>query len=519
MSILQQNQELTNRSIGPLVIFCTAIYFLIFYIIPPIQEYNNFSVLNFDFGILLQSSYLLSRFEELMMTVRGVHIWADNQDYFQIILSLLHHLPSPYYWLILSHSLGIYMCGIFCLIYLMPQGRFVALAVAVMVWISPFMININQDLIHTEAFATIFILMLYFACKKGNPILYYIFLLLALSCKEDVALTIGLFMVLVLLEQKWFAQKRFELPQIHFVVGLFLSIALFFINLQVVLPYFKAQTCLWLDPGFDVASISSAPAAPAYQQILSNWYKPEFIQAAFIRKDVGVYLLNLMWPIVFFLHLRSLLFLLPAAGLFVNIISKSGYYIEGYYHYDFCTMAAVIIIVIEGISKTTYKKIISCLLLATAIYFHFNMKTRVPLSAPLTKSFYQFEKKAEVQFLHQLNQVLPENTTITADYITINYLITNHPNIFMFENPFRSAYFGLYGLCDRFKTPPAVDLIVMRSDYKMDKNIQSFFSSHFYLVSQEWNRFWIWANPAFIQHEKSKGFQEWLLKTSNNTSS
>ncbi|MBF0289078.1 MAG: DUF2079 domain-containing protein [SAR324 cluster bacterium] len=516
MLFLQSDRRTTGHSGGLIIIALTSLYFLALYVIPPIREYNNFRVMNFDFGILLQSSYLLSRLNDLFMTTRGVHIWADNQDYFQILFALFHYLPSPHYWLLVFHSCAIYACGIFCLIYLMPQGRFVAIAVAITVWISPFMININMDLVHTEAVTTILILLLYFACKKGNRFLFYLFLLLALSCKEDAALTVGFFMTLVLLEQRWFDQDRFELRQIHFIIGLIFSVTLFFINLKVVLPFYKAQTCLWLDPNFAIEAMSSVPASPAYQETLTNWYKPSFIKEAFIKKDVGMYVLNVMWPAVFFVGSKSLLLLLPAAALFINIISKTGYFIEGFYHYDFCTMAAVIIIIIEGISQTTYKKIISCLLLMSAIYFHFNMKTRVPLGAPLTKDFYRFEKNVEVQFLHRLNEVLPENTTITADYNSINYLIDKHPNIYMSENPFRPSYFGLYGVCERLKSPPVVDLVIIRRDYNMDKNLQSFLSSHFYLASKQRNRFRIWVNPTFMQREKSKDFRQLLAVSLEN---
>jgi len=69
---------------------------------------------------------------------------------------------------------------------------------------SPFLINMNLDLFHTEAFASIFLLLLYFSCKTGNPYLFYLFLLAAISCKEDVAITAGFFMFLAALSPERF---------------------------------------------------------------------------------------------------------------------------------------------------------------------------------------------------------------------------------------------------------------------------------------------------------------------------
>jgi len=64
------------------------------------------------------------------MTVRGVHAWADNQDYFQAVFAPLHHLPHAQYWLLGAHSLGIYACGALCFFILRRRSWFAALAVA-----------------------------------------------------------------------------------------------------------------------------------------------------------------------------------------------------------------------------------------------------------------------------------------------------------------------------------------------------------------------------------------------------
>ena len=54
--------------------------------------------------------------------------------------------------------------------------------------------------------------------------------------------------------------------------------------------------------------------------------------------------------------------------------------------------------------------------------------------------------------LEKLDKVLPRDAVISADYSSINYLLRSREKVYMFENPFRPVYFGVYGACDGEKT-------------------------------------------------------------------
>jgi uncharacterized membrane protein len=440
-----------------------AAYFLLLYVVPPIKTYNTYQVRVFDYGIMYQSSYLLSELRSLFLTTRGVHAWADNQDYFQAVFALIHHLPKPHYCLLTFQALAIYGCGVLGLLFAWKHGALVAACVALTVWMSPVLINMNH-LLHTEALTTILILFLYQACKRGSVPGFYAFLSMALACKEDVALSIGLFMVLALVER-----RRFRLPHRHFAVGLGLAVALFFFNLFVVLPHFKNETCLWLDPQADLSGMGAGPVAPSHKAVLSNWYRPAFLASAFFRPEVGTYLLKVLWPTVFFLRSASWLLLLPAAALFVNVVGEMPNLTAGFYHYDFVTMAAVIIIVLEGLAASAHKRTVAVLLVIGAVLAGSLAPIRVPLHAGFTRDFYRIAKAAEVRFLERLNEVLPEEATIAADHTSLNYLLDGHPRAYMFPSPLRPmpAGFGILGACTEFEDPPEVDLVLIRNERRV----------------------------------------------------
>ena len=95
-------------------------YFLLLYVVPPIRFYNIFWLQNFDYGILYNSSQMLAHLQAPFVTTRGTHSWADNQDYFQVLLGIFHHLPYPHYSLLVSHALAIFACGVFIASALLP---------------------------------------------------------------------------------------------------------------------------------------------------------------------------------------------------------------------------------------------------------------------------------------------------------------------------------------------------------------------------------------------------------------
>lgn len=473
-----------------LLLLGIAGYLLTLYILPPIRDYNQFKLFNFDYGILLHSSYLLSTPYESFMRVRGDYIWADNQDYFQWFFAIFHRFPVAHYSLLVVHSLAILGCSAFCYLFLRRYGRYSALAVALAVAASPVLANMNMDLFHTEAFATLFILLFYWAAKTGRRFAFYLCLLLALSCKEDVALTTGFFMTLAFV-----AAKRFDLKRKHFVIGFVLSVAVFFINMKIVLPYYKLQTCLWMNPEFSSGQLDSGPASPFFRGVLENWHRPAFIKEAFWNPTVGIYVARITWPLLLFVRWWTPLVLLPAAGLFVNIITKNGYQLEAYYHYDHSTMAGVIIAVLEGVGRARYRKVTCTVLLALMIATNYwGYKVRVPVHAAATKEFYDMQKYPEVVFLEELNKTLPRDTVISADYKSLCYLVEGHPECFMFTNPFERNYFGLYGLCEEMVSPPAVDIVVLAPFQRVPESVQNKLTAEFRLLPVVGAPVKIWVN-------------------------
>jgi len=486
------DRTLPRRLFAPALVLVTA-WFLALYVVPPLGDYAHLRLSNFDFGMVFQSSYLLSRGQALFMSCRGVHAWADNQDYLQVVFAPFHWLPHPHRALLVVHSLAAFAPGAFCLAYVWPRGRWTALGTAVLAWASPFLLNMGLDLLHVEALTTVLLLAAYLAAKRGGVAGFYAALLAALAAKEDVALSTGLLLLLFLAEA-----RRFRLARAHFAVGIGLSVLVFFVNLKLVLPHYKLATCLWLDPAAGALPMDSVPAALPYQEVLRSWYKPAFLAGMFLRREVLVYVASLCWPLLFFLRRPTLLWLGPAAGIFVNVVSSSDHLISGFYHYDFCTFAAVLIAVLEGLGELRRPQLPALALAAAALGVNLASPVRAELSAPLTPAFWDLAPSPEVRFLEALDAALPEDAVVSADQSSMCYLLEGHPSVYMFKNPFEPHFFGLYDRCTTFARTPAVDLVILERgmERRLDA-VTAILPDDFLYLSDASSPFLVWVGPGF----------------------
>ncbi len=457
---------------------CAVLVVAILYILPPIRHYNLLWLQNFDYGILYNSSALLSRFEPPFLTTRGLYAWADNQDYFQILLAPLHYLPSPHYALLTVHSLGIFSCGLFT-IWFLRANRVSALLMGLTVWLSPFLLNMSTDLFHTESFATILLLGMFCAAKYGKSAYFFLLLLLALSCKEDVAVTTSWFMVLAVL---W--PSFFKLPRTHYLCGLVLSVGVFLINQKLLLPYFKMLSCEWMSSDFDPSHITSAPASPWFTNIYSMLFDPQFYRDRIFSSSLMVYLATLLWPVLLFARRTFPFSLLPLAPISINLLG-GGYLIQGYYHYDHSTFAAVIMVVLLGFGSAPKKEIVAGTFAAITIGLHWIVPMRVPIGDLVREPFWTYGKRVETRAIELISETLPKDIVISADYTILSYLLPGRSSVYMFENPLRPDYFGIYDACDgrigNLSKLPLADIVIMRADKDVTEFTKSILGKEYLL--------------------------------------
>ena len=481
-----------------------ASYFALLYFLPPIRFYNIFYLQTFDYGILFQSSELLSRFLEPLITVRGTHAWADNQDYFQLAFAPLHWLGNSHYYLLIFHSLAIYAVGLLGAAMLWSRG-FSGIFLAVLAWASPLMLTMNLDLFHTEAFATFWLLLMFLGAWKGRTRLFYFSLLLAIFCKEDVAITAGWFCVLAAI-----SHSHFKLSRVGLLFGAMSCAVLFFTNFFIIQPFYELETCRWLNPEFDISQLSetTGPKNPWFKHLFENPFDAELYTKAFLNQETGLYFLKVFWPLLVYVKRLPLLVLLPLPAVLVNCLG-GGYLIQGQWHYDHSSFAMVLAVLILGLSKSRFADIISLALGISMCLINLVSQplTRTQLFEPFESKFWMLEKDARVEFVEKLNQVIPKDLLISADYTSVNYLMPGREEIYNFHNPFYRDSFGVYGVCEEFAKKPEIDFVLVHSEYEIREDIlalleRDFTEYRFNLADKDYY-FRMWLRPESANYDKT----------------
>ncbi len=450
------------RTVASRVAWAAAgLYAVALHVFPPLRRYLEFEVQTFDFGILLQATGLWARGEPAFVTARGVHALADNQEYLQLLLAPLHYLPATPYLILLVHSIAIAAVGAAVGWWLRSLGA-AAVATALAVLLSPYLLNMSYDVAHVEAFAAVFLVLLFRASVSGDTRSAFVWLLLALACKEDVAISAGTLMAVVL----W-RRGDFRLTARAAGAGLTICAAVLLVNILVVLPHFKAETCRIIGTPVPYSVVSSPePVSPFFRGIAVRLLDPEMYPLMLGRVQVWLYLLGLTWPLLIFLRRDPWLLLLPLPAAAINIASGNPYALEGLWHYDHSTFGLDAAGLAYGVLRSSRPMRGAGFVLAVSIVTHLSLPGwyHAPLTKGLERSFWRIEKDPRVPIVERLDAALPRDVTLSADYTTLSYLAENRSRAHMFPNPLESEYFGIGGVCTELVAPPRADVVVLHDE-------------------------------------------------------
>lgn len=439
-------------------------FFLAAYFYVSVRAYLTNGLQNFDFGILYQAASLFAHGKPLFLSVRGVHTFADNQDYIQLFWAPLTLLPYPQIWMILFHSILMTLPGLMIMSILGSKHRIAGILLALCYWLHPAMLNMNQETIHSEAYAMPLLLAIFWSYLKKSHIWFFVFLTLAMAIKEDMPLTC-FFLVLCFL---FLSRKESASVKKVYAVAAVFCLAFFSFNFFVINPHFKQLTCQW--QGVENFSGNPLqPVAPVAEGLFTAKNPVLYILESFLRIEFLGYLVMLLAPLL--LLPRKHWFFALALIPFLSIIAstRNNYHIQMLYHYDYATVAVLIICWLTACLEhppIRYLKTRLLIFLAFLIFLPVAslVQMRTPYHYLVASHFWQNKKNIEAEFLEKLNQLAPANISFSADYLSLNYLLDKgRDSVFMWMNPFKSSYFGIYGVCEKSPTKE-VDMVVLKKE-------------------------------------------------------
>jgi uncharacterized membrane protein len=418
---------------------------VLFIVLGAIRQ-QRFATFSFDLGIYDQATWLLSRFHDPFVTVRGLEFFGHHVN--PILL-----LFVPFYWLgagplfLLSAQVVVQASGAIAIFLLARDrllDRWLAVALAAVLLLNPTYQWLTWEFFHPDALAIAPLLFAYWAARTERWRWFVLFAVLAAACKEDVALAIAVMGVLIAFR----GHKKIGL------VTLVASIAWYTIATRVIIPWQNG-----IGPFYD-SFFGDLGKNPIEVGAHLATHPREAVDLATEHDRVSYY--QMMFAPVAFLPLLAIPTLLIAGPMLaVNIFSSFPYTREIRYHYSALVLVGVILATVEAIAWVAVKKpglvrflvglVVATSLAATVAW------GPSPIGVKYRTGIWPLQSDRQ-SAREEAIDLVPDGAPTSAIYNMLPHL-AHRDQIYDFPVPFRNVNWGVDG--EHLDDPAGVQWIVV----------------------------------------------------------
>jgi uncharacterized membrane protein len=437
--------ELAKRIGAPRLILAWVMltWFLIFAVLV-FMRHDRFGSFGFDLGIFDQSIWLHSRGAGFN-TVRGMQTLGHHG-------SIGFFLLVPFYWLGAGpHFLNLFQVAVVVLggiPVFMAAKRVLGNEWHALIPALAFVVNAVlqwhfQELFHPEVVAITPFLCAYVAYQRQRWLPYALFLALAISWKEDVAVAALMLGFLLL----WRGHRK---AGVFTMLG---AAAWFVFVTQALIPIFNPEGTFY---GQFFGELGDTPV----KVIASAFTNPGlFLRRLWEGVPIIKYLFFLAAPygLLSFLSPGALLIGLPQ--IFINLLSVNSFTEEFRFHYAAIPVLAFTIAMIEGLGRVrpmparrfclgTVAAFGVCAVIVMGIS---------PLSIHYHEGYWPLQDNPRQEIMEQAVSLPGPGDTVTATYRFVPHFTHRH-EIFEFPNPWRPFNWGVHD--ENQRSPESVDWLV-----------------------------------------------------------
>lgn len=426
-------KPLTGRK--PNILIPSAIFVLtsVIYILMAIKNHNSFGTPARDVGIFDQAIWNLSNFLAPASTIRGFsNLWADHWHPILVLFAPLYWIWDDVKAILIAQALfiasGAY--AVYYLSYRFLKQNFISAVLAICFVLYGGIQHALNFGFYPENMAPVFMLASFAALFWNKKWLYFVFFVLALLTKENIALYYVAFSVVL-----FFATKEKKIA----TATLIAAVSYFLVSFKLILPHFSGlntyqYTNLYSDlgssPGEILKTIVLHPLAT-----LSKLFNP------LIKMDTIVTIL----ASVAFLPLLSIWGLLLVPNIFENFLSGRFLQWPFGYHYQagisaFLILASVMALYrIQSRSNPFWKKRILTAAGITLIIVVLSLQKvyKLPIYNFL-KDFQSNSLSTNHQALGILKQI-PQEASVSAQDTLATHL-SHRKEIYHYPDGLNSQY-------------------------------------------------------------------------------
>ena len=402
------------------------------FVVLGVIRHERFATFSFDLGIYDQAVWLLSRFHDPFVTVRGLEFFGHHVN--PVLLLLV-----PFYWLgagplfLLSAQVVAQASGaiaIFLLARDRLHDRWLAVAMAAVLLLNPTYQWLTWEFFHPDALAIAPLLFAYWAARTERWKWFVLFAVLAAACKEDVVLAIAVVGVLIAVR----GHRRIGL----LTVGA--SIAWYVVATRVVIPLSNG-----IGPFYDTF-FGDLGKNPIEVGAHLATHPGQAVELATEHDRISYY--QMMFAPVAFLPLLAIPTLLIAGPMLaVNVFSSFPYTREIRYHYSSLVLVGIILATVEAIAWVAVKKprlvrflvglVVATSLAATVAW------GPSPISVKYRTGIWPLESDRQTAREEAVARV-PDGAPTSAIYNLLPHL-AHRGRIYDFPVPWRNVNWGVDG--------------------------------------------------------------------------
>ncbi len=402
------------------------------------QRHDRFGTWDFDLGHHDQAIWLLSRGKGFI-TVSGMPVLGHH-------FTVAYFALAPLYWLgggaqlinlIQTAALALSAVPIFLFARDRLGNDWPALAFGVAWLLNPSVQWITWETWHPETMAIPFLLSAYLVADRyvrsptrRRHVMYWAFLLAAMSWKEDIALAVVMLGIVFVLRR----HRRLGLATL--AVG----VVWFVIAYGVAMPHFNGGTN---HAGFFYGELGDSPSELAKTAVTD----PGLVVERLRGNDALGYARDLLVPFALTPLLSPLLLLVAVPQFFANALTNQTFFYDIRFHYVAVIVAVCALASVEGVARLRPAGLrrfavgaVGAAALASSVAWGIS-----PISTEFRRGWWPLNGNARQATLEAAVDAVPGGAAVAASYYLVPHL-SHREQIYTFPNPWHAANWGVGGV-------------------------------------------------------------------------
>jgi uncharacterized membrane protein len=406
---------------------------------------DRFGTFGFDLGIYDQATWLLSRLRDPFITVRGLETFGHHVNVILLFLAPFYRFGAGPNFLLLV-QVAAQASGTFAVFLLARDrigDRWLAVALGVAYLLHPTSQWLVWEFFHPDAVSIGPLLFAYWASRERRWSWFACAALLALLCKEDVALALAVIGLLI----AWRGDRR-----IGFGVTTG-SLAWYVVATRVIIPWQNG-----IGPFYDTffGTLGTNPL-----QVAVNVVRHPGVTWSLLRQHDRVsYLWRMLAPVAFVPLIAPSSFAIAFPLLAVNLLSSFPYTRDPHFHYSALVLVGIMIATVEGVARlpaVNVRRVLVGVIIATSL------ATTVawgpsPIGAQYRQGWWPLQPDPRQAVNEAAINAVPPDAAVSASYTYVPHL-THRVRVYEFPVPWRDINWGVHG--ENLDDPSRVQWIVV----------------------------------------------------------